>query len=870
MTAVGRGIPSSDRLIGLSLDRLDVYMLEGHVRGAGELLWHDGQEWHLGLEGQDLAPAPLFLEPSRWPGRIAFRAGVTGGRTADGLELSARIDTLHGSLREQPLGARAVVDFDSLGYTIPRLDLQWGPTVVHAAGSLAEPYSFSFEARTPDLGAAIPDAGGSVELAGRLTGTTAVPVVQVTMDMRDIELSTYRVALLTGRLDLDLRSAGRIDLSLRGEQIELAKGAFRELRLEARGDRTAHRISTYLDAGDLTIALEATGALEGARESDRWRGTIRSLDLVSDPGGAWKLDSAAGLAIAPEEITLDSLCLMSTASSFCSRGTWRREGGWEINSTLTQVPLVLLGSIFPPRWSLDGPLSGTIDASAAGDGSLSATINLIPGPGTITYPVGEGANTVGYRAGTVRLDADARGIRSALSLNLIEQGGPAFGWLSARLELPGYSSLRQSIRPQPVVGQLDARFESLELLAALLTRFARADGQLETDLTIDGTLGQPRVLGEMRLIDAQADVPALGLRIEDVQLTAAGDGAGSITFNGRARSGPGQLRIEGRSPVVPSPENPARIRIDGTNFQVSNTPAAEVLASPAIETVVAGERISVDGDIHIPRASIVLSQIPKSAVPVSDDVIFVDAGADLRRQRLISARVRMVLGEDVRFGGFGLSTGLEGSILVTEEPGRPTTGSGELSMVEGTYKAYGQNLTIERGRFLFGGGPIDNPGLDLRASRVASDSVIAGLIVTGTLRRPTVTLFSEPPLPESEALSYLVLGRPLNETSTSEINTLTIAARSLGLRGGNLLARKIAARFGLAEARLEGGRSFQEATFVAGKYLSPRLYVIYGIGLFDHSSTFRVRYMLSSRWTLMGETGESTSTDVLYRIETGR
>ncbi len=95
------------------------------------------------------------------------------------------------------------------------------------------------------------------------------------------------------------------------------------------------------------------------------------------------------------------------------------------------------------------------------------------------------------------------------------------------------------------------------------------------------------------------------------------------------------------------------------------------------------------------------------------------------------------------------------------------------------------------------------------------------------------------------------------------------AAESLGLRGGNLLARRIAATVGLDEARIETRGSLEQASFVAGKYLSPKLYVSYGIGLFDHASTFRVRYLLSSRWTLVGETGTETSTDILYRIERG-
>ena len=61
-----------------------------------------------------------------------------------------------------------------------------------------------------------------------------------------------------------------------------------------------------------------------------------------------------------------------------------------------------------------------------------------------------------------------------------------------------------------------------------------------------------------------------------------------------------------------------------------------------------------------------------------------------------------------------------------------------------------------------------------------------------------------------------------------------------------------------------------EAAFVAGKYLSPRLFVSYGIGLFQNERALRVRYLLSRRWTIEAESGQATGTDILYRIERGR
>jgi translocation and assembly module TamB len=227
----------------------------------------------------------------------------------------------------------------------------------------------------------------------------------------------------------------------------------------------------------------------------------------------------------------------------------------------------------------------------------------------------------------------------------------------------------------------------------------------------------------------------------------------------------------------------------------------------------------------------------------------------------------VILGDDVEVDVLGLHAEPTGSLLIVEAPDRPTTATGELEVSEGTFQAYGQDLTIERGRLVFAG-PVTDPGIDLRAFRRASDGVVAGLDATGTLRAPEVTLWSEPPMAQSEQLSYLLLGRPLDQASASDGDVLANAATSLGIKGGNLLGKRLAARYGLEEARIEGG-SRDEASLVLGKYLSPRLLVGYGIGLFEAVNTFRIRYLLTDALALEAMTGEGTSADLLYTLERG-
>ena len=53
------------------------------------------------------------------------------------------------------------------------------------------------------------------------------------------------------------------------------------------------------------------------------------------------------------------------------------------------------------------------------------------------------------------------------------------------------------------------------------------------------------------------------------------------------------------------------------------------------------------------------------------------------------------------------------------------------------------------------------------------------------------------------------------------------------------------------------------ASLVLGKFLSPRLYVSYGISLTQAINTFKLRYTIGDRWVLAGEAEEVASADPL-------
>ena len=190
-------------------------------------------------------------------------------------------------------------------------------------------------------------------------------------------------------------------------------------------------------------------------------------------------------------------------------------------------------------------------------------------------------------------------------------------------------------------------------------------------------------------------------------------------------------------------------------------------------------------------------------------------------------------------------------------------GAGELGVTEGKYIAFGRVLDIARGRLIFNNGPLNDPGIDLRAQKVFPD-VTAGVNVRGSLRAPRMTFFSEPAIPQSQIVSLILAGGSLDSVQNASRNG---AARNEALaQGGAIIAQQLGSRIGIEDVGIESDTS-NDTSFVLGKYLSPRLYVSYGISLAEAINTVKLRYTIGDRWTIKTESGRARSADLVYTIQ---
>src|SRR5690606_23874994 len=127
----------------------------------------------------------------------------------------------------------------------------------------------------------------------------------------------------------------------------------------------------------------------------------------------------------------------------------------------------------------------------------------------------------------------------------------------------------------------------------------------------------------------------------------------------------------------------------------------------------------------------------------------------------------------------------------------------------------------------------------------------------GTLRAPQVELYSDPPLPEAEKLSWVVLGRP---TAIGGGEGTSVQRAALGLLAGRAVG-SLADDLGVDELGLgDSGVSI-------GKRISDQLYVTYEAGLSGAASTLYIFYAITRRFTVRGESGEANAVDLIYSFD---
>ena len=525
----------------------------------------------------------------------------------------------------------------------------------------------------------------------------------------------------------------------------------------------------------------------------------------------------------------------------------------------------LIAPWLPPTLTLRGSLSGALTAELY-PGRIFEVVGASTGNNVVlSWKQKRGEVSMALRNADVTWRWQKKTLDVDLALTLVDHGE-----IAGKLSLPLPATLPVVIVPAgPLRGEVKGRFRERGLLTALLPGLLReSHGDLDLDLRIAGSWQQPMLAGNLQLSSAGAYLPQAGITLRDLSIKAnfVDD---KVHFPAvKVASGDGQLTGEGELRLQNWQVAEFSGKLDGERFLTLNLPELRIVTSPALTFSGTAQRAKVRGEIKLPEL-LVRGRQTQAPLRQHADVLIVDAPPSDDRERPLDLdlEVRLLLGERVLVDFGGIDARLNGDVIVTARGNEEINGRGKISVVKGDYAAYGMKLDISRGSLLFAGGPIDQPTLDILALRRAGE-VQAGVRVGGTPRAPTVTLYSEPSMPDTDILSYIVLGRPMG-SDAGQADLLMVAAGALLAKGeSTVLQDRLRRRVGLDVIDIQSGDGdLTTSVITVGKYLNPKLYISLGHSLFTGSNIVGLRYDISEHWQAESTVGEESGVDLFYKIE---
>jgi len=849
-------------LSSLVVDPFTVQTLAGTVVARAEAAWYPEITWQATIHADSLAVGQLAPQPEQWPGHLD--AGLsTAGRLEAGEPVGwAALDTLSGELRGHAVGGHGRVDFAGLTRADLAFDLAWATFLADITAAVGDSVTADLHVACPDLAPVLPQAAGHVDVAAQVRGPLRTPraVATVRVDSLSLPAQGAAVARVAADVDVDLADGGTGTIA--AEVLGLAAGSavLDTTRLTADGSRTEQRVRLAFAGPQIRGLLALAGTLDP--DSLVWAGAIDTLDLANPQVGAWRLAQPVHLVAGATAASLDSLRLVHDESALALGGAWTPDG-WSGAGAIERFPLAVANDFLPPEQTLHGLVEATFRASGTPAGDVAGELAAALTDTRLVFAVAGTPDSLVFEDAALRAAMGDSGVTAGLDLTILGASTGARVALQGNVELPEYTNVAADPLTQPLTAKLRGDLPDLGVFEGLDPRATGLGGSVTLAVDADGTVGEPAVEGELRATGLTVTVPDLGITVTDGELVAAGDPAQGFSLSGGARSGDGEIRIEGDIPAKPTPATPVAVTITGERFQGMGTPEIQVLVSPDLKIAYDSERLDVTGTVTLPVIQVELVEVPESAVPVSRDVVVVDEEAEPAAPPVDTwVDVQVVLGDDVEFRGFAVSIELEGAVNVKQHAPKPPQVRGDIRIREGYYRAYGQNLTFDEGTISFVG-PAENPNLNMKAYREAADGTIAGLRITGTAEQPEIQIYSEPAMPAAEAISYLVTGHGPREGGGGGM------AGAAALLGSNVLSSAVGSKVGLDEARIETGEDKDDAALVTGKYITPDLYLSYAMGLFERSNLVRLRYILSPKWAVQTETGTTQGADVFYKIEFG-
>jgi translocation and assembly module TamB len=892
----GQTLPHSDwQLHGwgnqnsATFGNIKIHTLDGVINTTGNLQWLPALQYDVTSQAEHLNFGKHWLN---WQSDLSFTQQIF----SDKKSILLNTQNIQGTLRGKQVSGHAQVEFEN--HVLSIADIALYLDKMHAIANYEQRnknknIKAQWDINLNQINEIYPYINGDLITTGHIQGTVTKPVIYGNINLHDFAWTNNQIDKLMLRFYVDTSDQTISSFHLRGNNIDVFDRQFNTLKIDSMGTKAQHQLEFNVKVADETLALIATGHYL----NENYDVHVSDLNITSPNFSSWQLRKPCLFSYNPAQTKISGFDLYSGKQSIYLDTTILHNGDIDHFTLLVnQFSLTLLNLVLPERLHFDGLLNVNANIIQNKDhitGKATASIN----DGKIIV---NSQHSETWLVNYVNLSADVT--NDILTLALLAKLDHDNA-LELNAKLPDLNVKTLFAKHTNTQGRMTGNFTNISFLAAFFPDLNEFTGTLNTQLQWNGTWSQPHLRGALQL-QANADIPLLGLYLKDIKLELAANDD-NFKYSIFANSGSGKVSVKGATTLA-NDDYQTQLNIRGEQFMIDNSPNYRIIANPDLLLQLSRQRITLKGKLVIPQANINLNNYT-NAVTLPSDVTII-TGNNLEEpsafNALFYADLIIKLGQSVYLTGDNIDAQLGGQVRIIDNPNQNPTATGQLIITHGTYKAFGQQLDINNGKLLFAGGNITNPGLSIKATKsiktfvsptqnsisqtastqgsgaylapLQAKTIIVGVDVSNTLEKPYIILFSdEGGLSQADILSYLVLGYPVNNASSKEAEGLLQIANALNSNDGQLTSaiEEVKNRFGLSSVGFEDSsyvnrddNTIQENTsIVLAKMLSPRLMVKYSIGLLSPVNTLSAAYSLDKHWTAQTESSTlGNGFDIIY------
>ncbi|CAM3838996.1 translocation/assembly module TamB domain-containing protein [Rheinheimera salexigens] len=874
--------------INAKIDKLLIRGLGGKTQISAIVDWQQELQWQSDIQFNQINLGILLQD---YPGRINGLLSQQGKLASDGSWLvnMSKLD-INGEIRELPFTLRGDLQaqannnadadkisqvanthtntntnnlvnlelLNNISFNTKKLSLIHGDNSINFNGGLAEHWQLNADINIPDLSKSVADANGNVSGKITVSGARLTPNIAAGLQAADLHYQQFSLDML--QLDSQIQLAEQVsaNINLVAKQGRYQHNTLEQLTINVQGNEQKHKANIELQSNIAQADITFSGQLNS---DTNWLGQLNQARL-SSAQGEWKLQQATAIQydLAQQQATIAQHCWAQQQTMLClEQQAIVSAAQGQLALTLDDFALSTLNSLLPAAIETDGEIHAKATASWQPNIAPKVAVTVQGANGNAKLNDAEVIN-LPWQSFNLQLDS-AEQLTADFAIDFTDKAS-----IKAQAVI---SELMQAERK--LAAQLNITAFSLDFLQPLLDSSSDVTAEVNSELQFSGLLAAPDLTGKLSVDNIKIMGKRAPTSIENGSISLAFLGE-TAAITGNLNTPDGKILLTGDANWQDITDWHATMKLAGDALSLQ-VPNVSLKVKPDLTVDITPQLTLITGVVEVPSANISIDDLPQSAVGISSDTILLDEQG-LPTQETdaapipIHTDIKVILTKGVQLQAFGLVTKLSGELSVKQQDKGPQI-YGEVALVDGTFRSYGQDLLIRRGKLKFNG-PVDQPYLDIEAIRnpeSTEDGVIAGIKVVGPADEPIVTIFSEPSKPQANALSYLIAGRDIGSDSGSTSDALTTSLIGMSIASSSKLVGNIGAAFGINDLSLDTAGAGTNSQVTVSGHLSRDLELKYGYGIFNAVGEFTLRYRIMRRLYLESVSGLDNTVDLLYKFE---